>query len=1091
MTLTARRILALGLVPLLAPLGSAWVEEPTRLLAAPDLDARHIVFLYAEDLWVCDRDGSHPRRLTSHEGRETNARLSPDGHWVAFSGEYDGNTDVYLVSVHGGAPKRLTYHPGADVVQDFTPDGTAVLFSSGRQVYTGRHQQLYTIPVQGGQPERLPIPHAFQASVSPSGDKIAYTPLYEAFRQWKNYRGGTATRIWIYDVATQEVDQVPQPEGRCNDTVPLWIGEHVYFLSDRAGEFNLFRFTPGSDSVQQRTFHEDFPILSAQTGDGALAYEQAGWLHVHDPESGATERVNIAIATDDLDRRSRFVEGTNWIRNADISPSGKRAVFECRGEIVTVPAEHGDPRNLTSTPGAHERSPAWSPDGQWIAYFSDASGEYELCVARQDGSGTLRKFSLPGAGFYDSPKFSPDSKKLSFLDNSWSLYCIDLESGDCEKIASEPVYGPLRTTSHAWSPDSRWIVYTLTTSTYFQRVHLYELATKQSLAITDGLADVSEPVFDASGKYLWFTASTDAGPVRSWFAMSNADMEMTNQLYLAVLQRGEPSPLAPRSDEEEETSESAESDATDSEASAAEGNADEPSLRIDAEGLASRILTLPLGSAFHFRLVAGKDGQLYFLRAERGSGLFGFQGSATLQRFDLASREATTIADGVSDYRLSSDGSKLLLQRGSSWSIANAGPGASGDRLNLSAISLRIDPAAEWRQIYDEAWRINRDYFYDPNFHGCDWEAMHAKYEVFLPDVGVRSDLNRVIQWMCSELAVGHHRVGGGDSRRDRPDRVSGGLLGADFEIDSGRYRFQKVFGGLNWDPRLRAPLSEPGVEVEAGEYLLAVNGVDLVPPQNLFARFENSAGRQIEITVGPNPDGEGARTLTVVPVGNEQALRNRDWVEDNIRKVHEATDGRVAYVYVPNTTSMGHVYFKRYFFPQAGKDAIIIDERHNGGGQIADYYIDHLRRPFLCHWAMRYGADLPTPLSSIQGPKVMLIDETAGSGGDMLPWMFRQLDLGTLIGRPTWGGLVGTLGFPVLMDGGSVTAPNLAIWTEDGFIVENVGVPPDIEVEQLPADVAAGRDPQLEKAIEVVLEQLETNPPATHQRPAFPKRAR
>jgi len=1075
------------------PAGAVDVQD-TRLLSEPAVSATHVAFEYAGDLWVARRDGGGVHRLTAHPGREGRPRFSPDGQWIAFSGEYDGNVDVYLVPATGGVPRRLTWHPGFDVVQGFTPDGTAVLFTSPRAAHTRAHQQLFTIPVEGGFPERLPIPHAFKATYSPDGGKIAYVPLREAFRQWKNYRGGTTSRIWLYDTGDHSVVEIPQPEGRCNDTDPMWIGDTVYFLSDRNGEFNLFAYDTGSTDVRQLTFHEDFPILDASHGGGDILYEQAGWLHLFDPADSSHERLAVGVAADLPETRPRFEDGEEFIRNAHISPSGARAVFETRGEIFTVPAEKGDPRNLTDSPGDHERSPAWSPDGRWIAYFSDAPGddgrrEYALHLAPRDGRGEVKVFPLDGAGFYDDLKWSPDGTRLSFTDNSWSLYVLEVSPGEMTKVDQELLYGPVKTLHHAWSPDSRWLVYTQLTETYFQRIHLYSVEEGRSHALTEGLADAGEPVFDAGGKYLWFTASTDAGPVRQWFAMSNADMEISNALYVAVLPAGEPSPLAPESDEEKIEEEDVEK-----ENAGEDGDDQKVRVEIDFDHLHQRIVALPLEPAYYSDLQAGPEGQLYYLRQTPASGLALFRGNSpgSLRRFDLAEREETTLLEGVLGFRLSADRKKLLLRTPNGWHIADAGgkiePGSG--RLGTGEIRIKIDPRAEWAQIFDEAWRINRDYFYDPNMHGADWPAMKEKYAIFLPHLAHREDLNDVLRWMSSELSVGHHRVGGGDTLWETED-IEGGLLGADYEIHEGRYRFAKVYGGLNWNPDLRSPLTEPGVDVRAGEYLLAVDGEELRAPENLYARFEDTAGDIVEITVGPHPDGSDSRTVEVIPVANEGGLRNRDWVEGNLKKVTEATDGRVAYVYVPNTARRGHVYFKRYFYPQADRDAIIIDERHNGGGQVADYYIDLLRRPYISHWAMRYGRDLKTPLASIQGPKVMLIDETAGSGGDLLPWMFRKLELGTLVGRRTWGGLVGVLGFPTLMDGGGITAPNLAIWTEDGFVVENVGVPPDVEVEQWPAEVVAGHDPQLEKAIEIALEKLEKNPPKEYERPPYPVRVR
>ncbi len=1080
--------------------------DDTRLLAQPAVSATHIAFIYAGDLWSARIDGTDVRRLTAHAGSESRPRFSPDGRWLAFSGQYDGNTDVFIVPVEGGIPRRLTWHPGADVVQDWTPDGLAVMFTSSRAVHTSRYSQLFVVPVDGGMPDQLPIPNAAKATFSPDGSHIAYLPLGERFRQWKNYRGGTHSRLWLYDRSDHSVVEIPQPEGRSNDTDPMWFDGTVFFLSDRNGEFNLFSYDVGSQDVEQLTFHDDFPILAASHGAGKIVYEQAGYLHLYDPESpgsgaeaasGPTgDKLTVGVAADLLEVRPRWVSGARYIRNADISPTGARAVFEFRGEIITVPAENGDPRNLTESVGVHERSPAWSPDGASIAYFSDEGGEYRLHIATQDGRGEVRKFDLMGNGFYEEPTWSPDGARVSYTDNSWSLYVLDIESGVSTKIMAEPHYGPQKTIAQSWSPDSKWLAYTQATAADFRRVWLYSIDDDAGHPVTDGLSDASEPVFDASGDYLYFLSSTDAGPVRQWFAMSGADMETENDIYLVVLAKGVDSPLKALSDEEVVASDSSDEDAgaagaggegAEAEAGgeAGEGDAedDEDPVRIDFDNLDQRIIALPIPSANHAGLEAGAPGQLYYAEITGGD--------IELKRFDLDEREEETLAEGLNSYYLSADNKKLLIRTGNNWSIVNAGRVSRGDgRLDIGDIEVKIDPVIEWRQIFNEAWRINRDYFYDPNMHGADWEAMGEKYSSFLDDLTTRGDLNRILQWMSSELSVGHHRNGGGDTLI-QADVVPGGLLGADYEVDEGRYRFKKVYGGLNWNPTLRSPLTEPGVDVAAGEYLLAVRGRALYPPENLYGRFENSAGKIIEITVGPNPAGAGSRTVQVVPVASESALRNRDWVEGNLARVTEATNGRVAYVYVPNTAGLGHVYFKRYFFPQADRDAIIIDERYNGGGQVADYYIDLLRRPYISHWATRYGDDFKTPTHSIQGPKVMIIDETAGSGGDLLPWMFRRLGIGPLVGKATWGGLVGTLGFPVLMDGGSITAPNLAIWTEDGFVVENVGIPPDIEVEQMPVDIIAGRDPQLEKAIEVIMAELEANPPTAPRKPPYPIRIR
>jgi tricorn protease len=1126
------RLRPLSVLPLLAALllaprtGRAEPDiRDTRLLAQPAVSERHIAFVYADDLWVADLDGKNVRRLTSEQGAASNPVFSPDGQTIAFSAQYDGNPDVYVVPVTGGSPKRLTSHPSPDIVRGWTPDGKAVLFSSPRNASNNRHSQLYTVPVTGGMPEQLPIPNGTEACFSPDGESIAYCPLNDPTPQWKHYRGGSHGRIWIYHFKDHSVEQVPQPATRCNDLDPNWIGDVIYFRSDRNGEYNVYAFNTRTKAIRVLTSYDDFPVIDIGAGGGNLIYEQAGYLHLLEPqtkESAAAgeplwkvKRLHIGVATDLGEARPRFVKGAKYVRNAGVSPSGARAVFEFRGEIVTVPAEKGDPHNLTETPGANERSPAWSPDGKSIAYFSDETGEYQLHVRPADGKGKAKVYDLKGAGFYDDPVWSPDGKRIAYIDNSQSLFWINLADGQVKKIASEPQYGPgrARTLQPAWSPDSRWIVYALGNKAAYHTVYAYDTAADRARAITDGLSDALDPVFDADGKYLYFLASTDAGPVNQWFSQANADMRVHRSIYLVVLKKGVPSPLARESDEEKAKDEKP----ADKPAKPDKPKAAEPVI-IDFDGIDQRIVALPQPAGEYSDLQAGAAGQVYFLEAPSGpppaqGGPPGGPRGSTLKRFDLTKRKTDTVQAGVARYFLTADNKKaLILSPPETWSIIDVGggpmaalraslpaaalegagakPGDGAKKLNLDAVEVRVEPRAEWPEIFYEAWRINRDYFYDPHMHGADWPAMKKKYAQFLPHLATRGDLDRVIRWMLSELAVGHSYLTPGE-RPNTPKTVPGGLLGADYEIANGRYRFKKVYGGLNWSPELRSPLTAPGVDAKAGEYLLAVRGHDLRPPTEVYSLFENTANKSIEITIGPNPDGSGSRTVTVEPLANEQALRNRDWVEGNLKKVQEATKGRVAYVYVPNTAGLGHAYFKRYFFPQADKEAIIIDERFNGGGQVADYYIDLLRRPFTANWATRYGEDIRTPGAAIFGPKVMLIDETAGSGGDLLPWMFRKYKLGPLVGKRTWGGLVGILGFPTLMDGGSVTAPNLAFWTpEEGFGVENVGVPPDVEVEQTPADVIAGKDPQLEKAIELVMKDLDKRP-APPKRPPYPDRAK
>ncbi|MEM6453650.1 MAG: PDZ domain-containing protein [Acidobacteriota bacterium] len=1101
----ALRAAALLATLLLASAGAAAAVDTTDtlMLEDPAISASHIAFRYADDLWIADRDGSNARRLTSDIGDERSPRFSADGRHIAFSAQYDGNTDVYAVSVTGGVPTRLTWHGGSDVVMGFSPEGD-VLFASGRQAPIFGRPQLFTVPLDGGFPRKLPVPTVFDASYSPDGRFIAYVPGRPAYQQWKGYRGGTTTRIWLYDVASHEVVQIPQPEGRCNDGDPMWIGDQVYFLSDRAGEFNLFAYDVGSRSVTQLTDYDQFPILSASNGDGQIIFEQAGRLHRFDPARGEANPLRVGVAADLVETRPYFADASDQLRSASVAPGGKRVVIESRGEILTLPAEKGDPRNLTETTGVHEREPVWSPDGATIAYISDASGEYQLHLTPQDGRDESRALPLEGNGFYTDLSWSPDGEAIAYVDNGLGLYVLDVDSGEVTKVMAQPYYGPAQTVEYAWSPDSRWLAYVRNSQTYVQTVFLYERATGEATAITDGLSDAGQPAFDRGGKYLYLTASIDIGPLRAWFAQSTADFEASLRLYAVALASDTPSPLAPESDEvaveakkddaEDGDDAKKDEDDADDEGDDEGEEADDDATRIDLDGIQDRIVELPVEAGGIGSVIAGPAGTVFYLRSDEMAGFSQLVGMPSLVRYSLEDREEKTWIEGVRAFDVGPKAEKLVVVTMSNSlrivGVQSAPGGSSGQVGTLARARIRVEPRAEWPQIFHEAWRINRDYFYDPGMHGADWPAMRAKYEPFLPHLTTRRDLNRLIQWMCSELGVGHHNVFGGDDRHE-PTTIPGGLLGADFTIENDRYRFAKVYQGLAWTPELRAPLTGPGVGVETGDYLFAVDGVELTASDNVHRHFEGTVGLQVELKVGPNADGSDARTVTVMPMQSDFSLRAHDWVRGNLERVEEATDGRVAYVWVPNTAGWGHTFFKRLFFPQAHKDAIIVDERYNGGGLFADYYIDILRRPPVSYWTMRYGGPMESPVGAIHGPKVMLIDENAGSGGDLLPWMFRRFELGTLIGKRTWGGLVGILGFPTLMDGGYVSAPNFAFWTEDeGYGIENVGVPPDIEVEQLPSEIIAGRDPQLERAIEEVLKKLEANPPTAPEMPPFPVRA-
>ncbi|WP_298427420.1 S41 family peptidase [uncultured Kordia sp.] len=1053
--------------------------KDTRLMSNPAISKNKIAFIYAEDLWVANRDGSNPIRLTIDEGIESNPIFSPDGSKIAFSAEYDGNIDVFIIDVNGGVPKRLTWHPYADLVRSFDETGKNILFASRRHSHVYHYRQLYTISIDGGPVTKLPLPTAHSASYSPDAKYIAYTPFGSAHTQWKNYRGGRQGKIWIYDVKTHEVDEIPKPATGSNDTNPQWIRNTVYFRSDRNGEFNIYSYDMDSKQVTQHTFYKDFPVLAISSDNNELIYEQAGYLHTYNPAVKQKTKLTIGIATDLLELRPRFVSGNQYIRSVGISPSGKRLVMDFRGEIVTVPVKKGDVNNISQTAGVHEKDPQWSPNGKHIAYFSDASGEYELHIKNiQDNS--VEKISIKGNGFYAHINWSPDSKKICYTDNSKSIYIVDVASKKSTKIASDVLYGigAFRDIFGSWSHDSKWVTYTQITETYYQKAFVYSVDENKSFAISDGLSNISEVVFDPSGKYIYLTASTDAGPLLNWFDLSSQDMESSNTIYLITLQKETISPLAKKNDEEViEVAEKKDSSAKEEE---------ETALKIDWDGIEHRIIALPIRSGNYSNLQIANEGELFYLSRNPNSSFFAAQ---PIYKFSLKDQKAEEITQ-ASSFEFSSDGKQMLYYKNGDYGVTAIGS-KTDNSVNTTSIQVKIDPVKEWNNIFEEAWRVNRDYFYDPGMHGINWKSMKKKYKPFLAHVTNRSDLYRMMQWMFSELGVGHHRFADTGDRLNSAPYIGGGLLGADYKVNNNRYQFSKIYGGLNWNPNLRSPLTEPGVNVTVGDYLLSVNGKNVTANQNLYAFFENTAGKIVTLEVSAKADGTNRRTVKVVPIYGEIQLRNRAWVENNIKKVDEATNGQVAYVYVPNTAGQGHEYFKRYFFPQTNKKAVIIDERFNGGGLLADYYLDILQRSKMSGWNFRYGKDLRTPSASIDGPKVMLVNEGAGSGGDYLPWAFKRQNMGTIVGKRTWGGLVGILGYPEFIDGGVVTAPNIAFWDENGYTVENEGVAPDVEVDQLPKLVIQGRDPQLEKAIEIALKQLKENPKVYPKRPAYPIRAR
>lgn len=1033
----------------------------TLLLREPTVSRTHIAFSYANDIWVVPRSGGDATRVTTFPGTEAHPHFSPDGSRLAFTAEYDGNTDAFIVPSQGGEPTRLTWHPGADLVRGWTTDGRHVIFASGRTGAPVPYQKLWRVSVDGGPAHPLPMPRAFAGSPAPDGARFAYQQLPPPNTQWRNYRGGQTQPIRLIDM--DAYDETTIPWSNSNDLDPAWIGNTVYFLSDRDWAVNIYAYDTGTEGLRQITEFTEYDVKDLDAGGGAVVFEQAGRIHLYDPATDRSAPVDIRVRGDFPWLRPHWEDVGSMAGNAALSPSGVRAVFETRGEIFTVPADKGEYRNLTESPGTADRAPAWSGDGQWVSWFSDAGGEYRLMITSQDGLQAPRAIPLPNPTFYYTPAWSPDSRHIVFTDADLNLWYATVETGQITRIDTDQFAHPVRTIDPVWSPDSRWIAYAKRLDNQFHAIMVYSVESGEIHQLTDGLSDAISPAWDASGKYLYFLASTNYALNTGWLDMSNFERPVRRGVYFAVLDADEPSPLLPESDEE--TAE----DSTETEGAEADSGA---TVEIDVAGIDQRILALDVPERDYRHIMPGPDGVVFYTEAVPN------QQGLEVHRYALADREAKKFLSGVQDIVTSQNGEKLLYRAREQWGIVGTDPaektvGDGGLDMNLRA---RVDPRAEWEQMFREAWRFQRDYLYVDNLQGADWDAVWERYEPWLADVAHRSDFTYLLQNMAGELSIGHSFTFGGDT----PDveSVPVGLLGADLEVQNGRYRITRIYSGENWNPDLRAPLSAPGIDVSVGDYILAVNADDVPGGDNIYRYLEGTANRQTVLTVNDGPTMEGARRITVVPVASESQLRMRAWVEDNRRQVDEMSDGRLAYVWLPNTSTAGYTFFNRYYFAQQHKQGAVVDERFNGGGSAADYMVDIMGRRLTGYFNNPVEDHQPftNPGAGIWGPKVMIVNEAAGSGGDLLPYMFRELEIGPLIGTRTWGGLVGIWDVPPLIDGGLITAPRGGFYNLDGeWDVENVGVAPDIEVEQTAKDVIAGRDPQLERAVEEALRRLDS----------------
>lgn len=1073
------------LVAFAAAAPSASAEEG-RLLRFPDVYGNQVAFVSAGDIWIASTEGGPARRLTSDEGLELFPKFSPDGRYIAFTGEYDGNRDVYVMPATGGEPRRLTWSPdmqagvaermGPDnIVMGWTPDGRNVLYRSRKESFAPLAARLMLVSVDGGLPKPLAVPRGGYTTFSADGSQIAYNRIFREFRTWKRYRGGQADDVWIYDLKSGAIQNLTNNPAA--DTFPMWAGDKVYFRSDRDGRANLYVVDLKTKQTAKATDHADFDVMYPSLGKGAIAYENGGYIYLFDLSTQKSRKLTIELNDDRKLVRPEFVSPTDAVQEWVVAPGGKRAAFIARGDVFSIPAEKGPTRNLTNSPGARERGVQWSPDGKYISYLSDATGEYEIYIAPQDGSAPPTQITTGGNVLRFLPIWSPDSKKLVFGDRTFTLSYVDVDTKQVVKIDKSNVN---EINSYTWSPDSRWVAYQMQEDNGFTTIRMYSLATAKSTPVTSDFTNSYSPAFDPDGKYLYFSSDRALNASLGSFELSYA-YERTSQILCLTLAANTPSPLAPESDEvaaEAKPESKAEADKTPKPVET----------KVDLDGIQNRVVALVTNPGNYGGLQGGKG--VLFYQAFPSFALTGAPPEQTkLRAYDLAKRKDVELGQ-FDNYDISPDKTKLILLSGSNYTIVDAKADAirpgEGQTLNLSGMQMKVDRRAEWKQMFYEAARIERDYFYAPNMHGLNWNAVRDRYAAMLPYVAHRFDLTYLIGEMIGELNTSHAYTGGGDLPNVKHVRF--GLLGVDFEEANGYYRFKNILQGENWDEDHRSPLTEPGVDVKPGEYLLAVDGVELRSPTNPYALFENKAGVAVTLKVNSTPTLAGAREVTVRTLTSESQLRYFNWVERNRRYVEEKTGGRVGYVHIPNMGGEGLNEFVKYYYPQIRKDGLIVDVRYNGGGFVSQMILDRLRRTLSAMDAPRNGQPTTYPAAVFTGPMTCLLNELSSSDGDQFPIAFKQYGLGKLIGKRSWGGVTGIRGYINLMDGGYVTAPEFGSFSLDSqWMVEGYGVDPDIEVDNLPMDELNGKDAQLDRAIEQVTIEMKSRPARLPARPADP----
>ncbi len=1067
-------------------------QEETMLLRFPAIHGDQVLFTYAGDLYTVAKQGGIARKLTNHNGYEMFARFSPDGNQIAFTAQYDGNTEVYLMPKDGGIPKRLTYtatlnrddisdRMGPNNIVMTWKDEKQIVFRSRKQSFNSFKGQLFLANVDGGLSEELPLPSGGFCSYSPDKEKLAFNRVFREFRTWKYYRGGMADDIWIYDFKSKETINITNNDAQ--DIQPMWYGEDIYFLSDRDRTMNIFVYNTQTKETKKVTNYTEYDVKFPSLGNNSIIFENGGLLYNFDLQTQEATNIPITIAEDFLGSRNEVKDASKMINSWAISPDGKRLTFGARGDVWTVPAEHGITTNLTESSGVHDRNVEWSPDGKYISFISDRTGEDEIYIQIWDGSEEAIQITENSSNYKYNPIWSPDSKKLLWSDRLQELKYVDIDTKEITIVDGTPD-GEIRT--YNWSPDSKWITYPLPTRDGMTRIWIYNVESKEKEAVTDSWYSSGDPTFSSNGKYLFFNSARDFSPIYSWTEWNHAYRDML-QLYFVTLRKDVENPFKPENDivavKKEETEEKKEENGKEDKEDKAEKSDD---INIDFDGIVDRIIGLPVEAGYYWSINV-IDNSVYYCMGKSS------QDKSKLKMYDLKKQKETELGD-YGSYIISADHKKMALSDKGKYAIIDLPKGkiSAKDYVDLSNMKVWVNLKEEWNQMFDEVWRQMRDFFYDPNMHGVDWQAIHTKYEPLVSYVNNRNDLNYVMGEMIGELNVGHAYINGGD--KPKPERIKTGLLGAEISRDkSGFYKIDKILKGENWTKNTRSPFTEVGVNVNEGDYIVKVNGKPTNDMVDMYAALVGTAGKQVLLSVNSKPEIEGAEDVIILPIADEANLYYYNWVQGNIDKVNEATDGQVGYIHIPDMSAQGLNEFVKYYYPQLKKRALIIDDRGNGGGNVSPMIIERLRRELTLMRISRNGSPRTGPAGLMHGPKVMLVDNYSASDGDLFPYQFKTLEMGKLIGKRTWGGVVGIRGPLPLIDGGDLRKPEFSTYDREGkeFVIEGRGVSPDIEIDNDPAKEYAGEDEQLNKAIEVILEELESWPEGWPDVPDYPDKSK